>query len=846
MSSVTAPGGDVTYTVTVTNTSSPSQGVTITKIDDDKFGVIWDTATDSGMAAADTTCDTELGADGRYLAAATDSFSCTFVGSVTGNAGDTHTNIVTGSGVDDLDNPVSDTGTESVRVIADQVTVTIQPGSCYYDGGSFTPVTVTIDPDSGATVELKDGSTVVATFSGTGGSEDLAPGTYDVVVTTADNFELVGDVPETVTVGECAPGAISVDKDASVSSVTAPGGDVTYTVTVTNTSSPSQGVTITKIDDDKFGVIWDTATDSGMAAADTTCDTELGADGRYLAAATDSFSCTFVGSVTGNAGDTHTNIVTGSGVDDLDNPVSDTGTESVRVIADQVTVTIQPGSCYYDGGSFTPVTVTIDPDSGATVELKDGSTVVASFSGTGGSEDLAPGTYDVVVTTADNFELVGDVPETVTVGECAPGAISVDKDASVSSVTAPGGDVTYTVTVTNTSSPSQGVTITKIDDDKFGVIWDTATDSGMAAADTTCDTELGADGRYLAAATDSFSCTFVGSVTGNAGDTHTNIVTGSGVDDLDNPVSDTGTESVRVIADQVTVTIQPGSCYYDGGSFTPVTVTIDPDSGATVELKDGSTVVATFSGTGGSEDLAPGTYDVVVTTADNFELVGDVPETVTVGDCTPPPTTTTTTRPAATGSIGDYVWLDANADGHQGDFELPLEGVKVELLDSNGAVLATTTTNANGGYLFDGLAAGTYQVRFTIADDPNDQTNLTFGPALADGVPVDRNSDATDIGGDDADDVGVTGSIFLQPGQDDLTWDAGVIAVAVQGIQIESTTTTIAPVTTDTLPFTGFESQELAILGLVVLAAGGMLLFTAARREDEEAATETTGTWSSL
>ena len=78
-----------------------------------------------------------------------------------------------------------------------------------------------------------------------------------MVVTTADNFELVGDVPETVTVGQCAPGAISVDKDASVSSVTAPGGDVTYTVTVTNTSSPSQGVTITKIDDDKFGVIWE-------------------------------------------------------------------------------------------------------------------------------------------------------------------------------------------------------------------------------------------------------------------------------------------------------------------------------------------------------------------------------------------------------------------------------------------------------------------------------------------------------------------------------------------------------------------------------------------------------------
>ncbi len=68
--------------------------------------------------------------------------------------------------------------------------------------------------------------------------------------------------------------------------------------------------------------------------------------------------------------------------------------------------------------------------------------------------------------------------------------------------------------------------------------------------------------------------------------------------------------------------------------------------------------------------------------------------------------------------------------------------------------------------------------------------------------------------------------------------------VEVLGIQIESTTTTIAPVTTDTLPFTGFESQELAILGLVVLAAGGVLLFAATRREEDDLVTEVVGSWS--
>ena len=452
-------GTDVTYTVTVENDSSEA-AVTIDSISDNVFGEI---APNKAAGVVSTTCSVVgplvlVVSDGTP-GSGPDFYSCTFVGTVSGSAGLSHDNTVTVSGTDENQNSVTDSDSESVPVLFSDVSVSVIPGECVYDGGSLTPVAVSIDPASGSTVTISGPGGPYATSSST--SFDLAPGSYTWSASAATNYQFTGTSSGSFTIADCAPGAISVDKDASVSSVTAPGGDVTYTVTVTNTSSPSQGVTITKIDDDQFGVIWDTATDSGMAAADTTCDTELGADGRYLAAATDSFSCTFVGSVTGNAGDTHTNIVTGSGVDDLDNPVSDTGTESVRVIADQVTVTIQPGSCYYDGGSFTPVTVTIDPDSGATVELKDGSTVVATFSGTGGSEDLAPGTYDVVVTTADNFELVGDVPETVTVGDCAPGAISVDKDASVSSVTAPGGDVTYTVTVTNTSSPSQGVTITK-------------------------------------------------------------------------------------------------------------------------------------------------------------------------------------------------------------------------------------------------------------------------------------------------------------------------------------------------------------------------------------------------
>ncbi|MFS4438940.1 SdrD B-like domain-containing protein, partial [Paracoccaceae bacterium GXU_MW_L88] len=68
-----------------------------------------------------------------------------------------------------------------------------------------------------------------------------------------------------------------------------------------------------------------------------------------------------------------------------------------------------------------------------------------------------------------------------------------------------------------------------------------------------------------------------------------------------------------------------------------------------------------------------------------------------------------------TASLGDTVWYDTNADGVLNGSESGAAGVSVELL-VDGEVVATTLTDANGKYLFDGLAAGDYQVRFTTPD----------------------------------------------------------------------------------------------------------------------------------
>ena len=66
--------------------------------------------------------------------------------------------------------------------------------------------------------------------------------------------------------------------------------------------------------------------------------------------------------------------------------------------------------------------------------------------------------------------------------------------------------------------------------------------------------------------------------------------------------------------------------------------------------------------------------------------------------------------PQCTGTIGDVVWQDVNRDGVQSSGDSGISGVVVKLLDAQGNVLATDTTDADGHYEFTGLCAGDYEV----------------------------------------------------------------------------------------------------------------------------------------
>lgn len=82
-----------------------------------------------------------------------------------------------------------------------------------------------------------------------------------------------------------------------------------------------------------------------------------------------------------------------------------------------------------------------------------------------------------------------------------------------------------------------------------------------------------------------------------------------------------------------------------------------------------------------------------------------------------------------TGTIGNFVWRDANCDGIQGTGETGIPGVTVRLYDSSNNLLDTTVTDAAGYYLFTGLCAGGYSVEVDASTLPPGLTPTTCSNA---------------------------------------------------------------------------------------------------------------------
>lgn len=85
------------------------------------------------------------------------------------------------------------------------------------------------------------------------------------------------------------------------------------------------------------------------------------------------------------------------------------------------------------------------------------------------------------------------------------------------------------------------------------------------------------------------------------------------------------------------------------------------------------------------------------------------------------------------GQIGDRVWIDTDGDGQQGAAEVGIEGVWLELRDSQGRLVGQRRTGATGHYVFDGLCAGSYALQVDASTVPAGLTPTVVGqgdPAL--------------------------------------------------------------------------------------------------------------------
>ncbi|MDH4392698.1 MAG: SdrD B-like domain-containing protein, partial [Aquabacterium sp.] len=121
--------------------------------------------------------------------------------------------------------------------------------------------------------------------------------------------------------------------------------------------------------------------------------------------------------------------------------------------------------------------------------------------------------------------------------------------------------------------------------------------------------------------------------------------------------------------------------------------------------------------------------------------------------------------------IGNFVWLDSDADGIQDAGESGINSVIVELYDANGVKIASTVTGddfgtaavENGYYQFAGLRAGDYQVRFIAPT-----FEFTVKDSTAAGATDSNDSDVNALNG-------FSDLIRLADRESNQTIDAGLV-----------------------------------------------------------------------
>ena len=232
----------------------------------------------------------------------------------------------------------------------------------------------------------------------------------------------------------------------------------------------------------------------------------------------------------------------------------------------------------------------------------------------------------------------------------------------------------------------------------------------------------------------------------------------------------------------VSVTGWQGPCTWNGeSSETPVTVVIDPESGATVTIT-GPGGPYEFTGTGGSVNLGPGNYSFTAVAADGYVLTGDSSGEFTIGDCPPPPPTTSP----------------------------PIQGT---------ITIVKITEGGAGTFSFTSATLGSFDLTTSLADTPVSKVFSGLDPGIY-GVAEGALADGWSVASMSCSDGSSPAAINLSAGEN-VTCTFTNSFAEVAGEIVENTTTTTPP---ETLPFTGGSSSGAGGVGVGLLLLGGLML----------------------
>lgn len=379
------------------------------------------------------------------------------------------------------------------------------------------------------------------------------PGTSESDTVTATAVDPAGRTAgpvrasETISVSD-DPSVLSIDKSASPGTLGEPGGDVEYTVVVTNDSAVDS-ITLSTLVDDRFGDV--TATCSPSVAG-----VVLAPDGTH--------TCTFSETIQIDGGGTHVNVIEVIGTDDDGITRTATDDATVTVTDDLPSISLvktASETSVVEPGENVTFTIRVTNDSGVdsvTIdsltdsEFADAATICSpSFVGA----TLTPGesaacsftelitsphtnTATVTATGDDGDDLRADDTATIEF-EDTGASIAVTKVAHGRDVNirAPGEKVTFDVTVSNTSQVDS-VTITSLTDQVGSDPAFPITEVTGPVLDTDCSVP------QVITAGDDYSCSFTIFVGGSEGDQVTDEVTASGTSEDDEAVMADDTETI--------------------------------------------------------------------------------------------------------------------------------------------------------------------------------------------------------------------------------------------------------------------------------------------------------------